>query len=210
LLRERKYDQAIAVLQAAVRQGPYDEGVHYALGSLMVEYASPEATVAYFSSEAPRDEKPQTSHYFIALGRERMVDLDGALAELRRALAIDPAHEMSQRQWGLLLERKGQLQAALEHMLEAIRIHPEYRPALLDAARLADRLGRAADGAHLRERARVSDPNTPRRFLYWARYLHEHGRDADALHELARLNGSPDDPEALELRRAILDSVPRP
>jgi tetratricopeptide (TPR) repeat protein len=210
LLRDGNYDQAVTVLQAAVRQGPYDEGLHYALGNLMVEHASPEATVAFFSSEAARDEKPQTSHYFMALGRERMGDPDGAVAELRRALAIDPAHEMSQRQWGLLLERQGKLQPALEHLLEATRIHPEYRPALLDAARLAERLGRPVEGADLRERARVAEPSTPRRFLYWARYLHEHGRETDALQELARLQEFPDDVEALELRRVILHRVRRP
>ncbi len=207
LLYEGQDDEAIAVLQAAVKQGPYDEGLHYALGNLMVERASPAATVAFFSSEAARDEKPQASHYFKALGHEGMGDFEGAVSELRRALALDPAHELSQRQWGLLLERQGKLQPALVHLREATRIHPEYRPALLDAARVAERLGRPAEAAQLRERARGADPNTPRRFFYWAKYLHEHGRDAGALQELARgLAEVPNDTQAIELRQAIRGS----
>lgn len=57
-----------------------------------------------------------------------------------------------------------------------------------------------------RERARVANPNTPRRFVYWARYLHSKGRNAAALRELdRRLVDAPGDPEALALRRAIVD-----
>src|SRR6188508_2733054 len=52
----------IARLQAAVRQGPYDEALHYQLGQLMLDYASPEALLGFFSEELARDQKPQTSH----------------------------------------------------------------------------------------------------------------------------------------------------
>jgi hypothetical protein len=69
---------------------------------------------------------------------------------------------------------------------------------------LADRLGRAAEAEQWRTRARVANPDTPRRFLYWASYLHEHGRDSAALAEVARrLEAEPRDAEALALERAL-------
>lgn len=195
----------IRLAREAVRRGPYDESLHYVLGELMLTHGSGQAVVEFFGSELSRDDKPQTSHYFIALGHAKQGDDDLALAHLQQALAIDPAHEMSQRQWGLLLERQGQLVSALEHLVEATRIHPEYRPALLDVARLAAKLGHPERAEEWRARAQAAQTNSPRRFVYWARYLHQHGRTRAALSELARrLQEAPDDEEALELRRSIL------
>lgn len=212
LLAEHAFSQrdparAIATLQRAVERGPYDETLHYALGRAMVEHSTPEQLIAFFTAELPRDAKPQTSHYFLALGHERLGNVGAAAHELQAALAIDPAHEMSQHQWGLLLERQGNLVPALEHLVEATRIHPEYRPALLDVARLAERLGHPVEATRWRERASRANPTTERRFVYWARYLHDKGRDAAALNELERrLAAAPRDPEALELRRKILEA----
>jgi len=204
LLQEGRQQQAIAILQSAVHRGPYDEGLHYMLGNLMLSYAPPQSLLEFFSSEMAQDEKPQTSHYFLALGFDRLGQDEAAIAELRRALELDPAHEMSQRQWGLVLERQGQFLPALDHFIEATRIHPEYRAALEDAARLAQQLGRYAEAEQWRARARAANPDTPRRYLYWSRYLHAHGRDRAALAEVERrLAEDPRDPEALALRPAI-------
>jgi tetratricopeptide (TPR) repeat protein len=200
--------EAVALLEDAVRKGPYDEGLDYALGELMTEHAPAAEMIRFFSSELEHDAKPQTSHYFWAIGLARSGDVDGAIAHLETALDIDPAHEMSQRLWGVLLERRGQLEAAYAHMIEATRIHPEFRAALQDAARVARRLGRNQEAASLEARARVADPNTPRCFVYWARYLHAKGRDAAALVEVdRRLLADPSDAEALTLRAAITSAL---
>ena len=109
LRSQGKTAEAVSVLQRAVREGPYDENLHYMPGHMMERDASPDAMIAFFSQEVGRDRKPQTSQYFWAVGLERKGDVEGALAHLRRALEIDPAHEMSQRRWGLLRERQGKL-----------------------------------------------------------------------------------------------------
>ena len=204
MLRLGMDERAVAGLQRAVRETPYDEGLHYFLGETMQRHATPLAMIEFFSTEAARDQKPQTSHYFWALGLERSGDLPGAIDHLQRALELDPAHELSQRQWGLWLEGQGKLEEALAHFEEAAAIHPEFRAALADAARVAQRLGRAAQADAFRARAARANPNTQRRFLYWARYLHQHGRDGAAQAELQRmLSAVPNDPEALALRDAL-------
>lgn len=204
LVREGREQEAIEVLQDAVRTGPYDEGLRYYLGELMERHATPEAMTEFFTAEIERDPKPQTSRYFRAVGLARAGDVEGAIAELRRALEIDPAHEMSQHKWGLLLEGKGDPAGALEHVLEATRIHPDFRGALEDAARLAERLGRRAEAQALRDRAAQADPNSPRRFLHWARYLHQRGRHLPAWHEVQRMLAErPTDAEARALRDEI-------
>jgi len=206
-----RHDEAIRVLEDAVRTGPYDEDLHYVLGETMERHGTPDEMIRFFSEELARDQKPQTSHYFWAVGLARRGDLDGAIAELRRALEIDPAHEMSQREWGLLLERQGRPAEALDHFVEATRIHPDFRAAFEDAARVAAQLGRTAEADAYQRRAATADPNTVRRFVHWARYLHEHGHEEAAWQEIQRmLRERPTDPEALRLRddiRAALTSA---
>lgn len=204
LRSQGRFEEAIAVLERAVREGPYDENLHYLLGQMMEAHSTPRAMVEFFSQEVERDQKPQSSHYFWAVGLARQGDIDGAIAQLQKALEIDPAHEMSQRQWGLLLERRGQREEALEHLVEATRIHPEYKSALRDAARLARELGRTAEAEEYEKRAAGANPNTLRQYVYWARYLHEHGRDGAALAEVERmLAAQPNDAEALALHDQI-------
>jgi tetratricopeptide (TPR) repeat protein len=211
---EGRVGEGIAVLQQAVRDGPYDEDLHYLLGQTMERHAPPEEMVEFFSQEVDRDQKPQTSHYFWAVGLERGGDLEGALAQLRRALEIDPAHEMSQWRWGLLLERQGRPEEALKHLEEAGRIHPDYEPAWRDAARVAEQLGRSADAEEYRRRAEAADPTHPRRFGNWARYLLEHGRHEAAWVEVHRLLAErPGDGNGLLLReriRAAFGATPPP
>jgi superkiller protein 3 len=204
MLRQGLSEPAIAGMQRTLRQTPYDEGLHYFLGETMQRESTPSAMIEFFSSEVARHQKPQTSHYFWALGLARSGDMPGAVAHLQRALEIDPAHELSQRQWGLWLEQQGQRQAALAHFEEAVQIHPEFRAALEDAARVAQQLGQDADADAFRARAERADPNTQRRFLYWARYLHKKGRDRAAVAEVQRMLAAvPGDPEALALRDVL-------
>ncbi len=209
LANQGRSDEAIRVLQEAVRKGPYDEGLRYALGETMERHGSPDDMIQFFSEEVVRDQKPQTSHYFLAVGLARRGDVDAAIGELRAALELDPGHEMSQRQWGLLLERQGRPAEALEHYLEATRIHPGFRAAWTDAARVAAALGRSRDAEAYSRQAARAEPNTVRRYLYWARYLHQHSRHQAAWVELQRmLRERPADPEALALREQIRAALP--
>jgi tetratricopeptide (TPR) repeat protein len=208
-----QFEQAIAVLQQAVREGPYDEDLHYMLGQSMERHSTPESIIEFFSKEVERDKKPQTSHYFWAVGLERQGDMEGAVAQLQKALEIDPAHEMSQWRWGVLLDRQGRSEEALEHLQEAIKIHSDFKNALQDAARVADKLGRSAEAESYRTQLASADPGSPRRFLHWATYLHEHGRDRAAWDEIHRyLDERPNDPEGTklrdEIRAALGDAAP--
>jgi tetratricopeptide (TPR) repeat protein len=203
LAQQGRTPDAIRVMQDAVRNGPYDENLHYMLGETMVKHATPAELVAFFSSEVGHDEKPQTSHYYWAVGLARGGDIPGAIAQLQQALEIDPAHEMSQRQWGLLLEQQGQPDAAIEHFREATRNHPGFKAAWEDAARLAAAQGRTAEADEFRAGAAAA-VDDDRRWLYWARYLTAHERYQAAWVELQLfLTARPNDPEGVALREQI-------
>jgi tetratricopeptide (TPR) repeat protein len=208
ILQSGDTERGIAMLQEAVRTGPYDENLRYFLGHTMEQHASAQAMVDFYSAEAARDPKPQTSHYFWAVGLARLGDTKGALVQLERALEIDPAHEMSQHRIGMMLEQQGELQRALERYEEAARIHPDYREALASAARVAEQLGRSELASEYQRRAGIADPSSPRRYLHWARYLSQRGRNEAALAELERmLKEQPGDPEATALRDRILQGA---
>lgn len=96
LVTERRPHEAIAVLQAAVSERDYDETLLYMLGDLMSVHASGVQLIEFFSSRSNHDARPQTSHYFVALGHHQLGNRAAAILALRRALEIDPAHEMSQ------------------------------------------------------------------------------------------------------------------
>ena len=200
LRHQGNWSEAIAALQEAIRIGPYDEGQRYTLGGLMEAHATPAEMVLYYAGDVKSDPKPQTSHYFWAVGLEREGNLDAAIEQLQAALQIDPAHEMSQNRWGTILEKQGHLEEALQHYREATAIFPDFRGAHENAARVLRRLGRNADAEAEEAQARKSDPNTPKRYVYWARYLLAHDRRDAAVAELERaLRRNPQDEEARRL-----------
>jgi tetratricopeptide (TPR) repeat protein len=197
-----RWNEAIAEMQEVIRIGPYDEGDRYALGELMEQRATPQAMATYWSGMVASDPKPQTSLYFWAIALLRQNDLDGAEAKLREALQTDPAHEMSEFRYCLLLERRGDLAGALRHCDIAVEIFPDFRGAHEARARLLTSLGRSADAERARQDALRSDPNTIHRFRHWGSALLRRGRYAAAAAELARaVEADPTDAEAAALLR---------
>lgn len=84
--------------------------------------------------------------------------------------------------------------------LHARRRHVEARY----AARVAEQLGKADLAKSFKDCAAAANPNTMRRFIYWARYLHEKGRHAAALTEIQHLlDKEPNDAEVLEIRANV-------
>ncbi len=107
---------------------------------------------------------------------------------------------------GKILEDEGQLEEALVHYQEALLIHPEFPDAHESAARVLEAFHRGDEAAEERRLAAASDPSSPRRFLYWGRYLVGKERYAAAVAELEHaVEAMPDDEEA----RALLDRARR-
>jgi tetratricopeptide (TPR) repeat protein len=199
-----EWDQAIDTLQQAIAVGAYDENLHYALGSWMEAHATPASMISYWSKDAKTDPKPQTAHYYWAVGLERSGDDSGALQQLAQALEIDPAHELSELRIAQILERQAKHSEALAHCQTATRIFPDLRMGHEFCAKILRSLGRAAEAERELALAQSSDPNTPRRFVYWARYLAQKGRTAAAVKELENaLAANANDAEA----RALLEQL---
>lgn len=204
-LNKGLWGKAIATLKNAISHGPYNEGYRYLLGNVMASKASPDEMIAYYRMAIAFDPKPQTSYYYLAVGLERQGKHGQAIKTLKKALEIDPAHEMSQNFWGVILEKQNRLNEALAHYQEAVEIHPEFKVAHENCARVLNRLSLPVEAEKHRQLAQQSNPNTPRRFLYWGQYLVKQGRYNAAVPELRKaLEANPQDSEAQQLLNQAL------
>jgi tetratricopeptide (TPR) repeat protein len=204
LERLGRRDQALALYRRAIETGAYNEGWRYHFGELFVRSHPLGDVEEYYRNTASADPKPQTSQYFWGLALARAGRAPEAADRFGKALEIDPAHEMTQVAWGQLLAAEGRWDEALVHLREAVTIFPDFAAAYRDLAKIYRRLGRAGDALRCDALARSSDPNTPRRFRYWGRYLLAHGRPQAAIPELEKaLFVDPDDAEA----RTLLDAA---
>ncbi len=198
--KAEQWQRGIATLEEAIRVGPYDENLHYNLGSWMEARATPDSMIRYWSEELKRDPKPQTAYYYWAAGLERSGDEAGALGKLAQALQVDPAHELSELRCGQILARQRKTKEALSHCLAAIDIFPEFAAAHELCANLYKELGRTKDAERETTLAATSNSHSPRRFFYWGRYLAKKGRNEAAAAELRRaLEQNPNDTEARAL-----------
>ena len=119
---------------------------------------------------------------------------------IREALDVDPAHEMSQNQWGLVLEKQGRIEEAVTHFQKAVSIHLDFTEAHQNLARALRELSRDEEADRHLELARRSDPNTKKRYLYWGRALVREGRYRAAIPELQKaIRVDPEDQEARNL-----------
>lgn len=195
-------DGALEKFAHAIATGPYNEAWRYHFGGLLVEQRDVSAVEAYYDSTAQQDEKPQTSHFFRGVALARAGRLQEAVEWFRKALDVDPAHEMSHEMWGDVLVAQGRLAEATLHYQAALRILPEYRSARLRLADTLDRLGR--QGEAQRERAMAdSQPELTdaRRFYSWGKFLLELGRVEAAIVELERANEV--DPDNRDVNRLL-------
>lgn len=199
---------AIAHLKEAVRLGPYDERLRYALGSAFVERGDPDEAIAYYRGEAERDPKPQTSLFFWAVALVKKGELEAAGERFRSAVEVDPAHELSWHEWGEALELAGRDAEALERFDRAVRVDPDFAEAHLSRARVLERLGRADEAAAARSAAARCDPDPRRKLVHWGRALLEAGRPEAAAVELRKaVEALPASEEARRLlERALRES----
>ena len=82
----------------------------------------------------------------LALARWRTGDIPGALAALRLALAAKPAAETFFNEY-CVLAAAGRNSEAIDALAAALKLEPDYTPALLTMARVYAAAGRAAEAA---------------------------------------------------------------
>ena len=86
---------------------------------------------------------------------------------MEQALRSKPDYAEAHYNLGVVLERVGRAQEAIEHYEQALRIKPDYVKAHYNLGVALARLGRMPEAIGHYEEALTSDPITPRRTTAW-------------------------------------------
>ncbi|HLH03220.1 MAG TPA: tetratricopeptide repeat protein [Bryobacteraceae bacterium] len=111
-ISERRTDDAVRELKAALGENPNDEDANYFLGSLLVRENQFEAGIPYL--ERARQLKPDSWAVYLYLGRAdlHLNRYDSAIRNLKTAAELNPDDADTQYQFGRALQAGGQKQAA--------------------------------------------------------------------------------------------------
>jgi len=209
LQNQGRIGEALELFERAIATGPANDTWPYHFGALLVERRSLAEVEAYYDRIAPQDRKPHISEYCRGVALGRAGRFDEAVERFQRALAIDPAHELSYEMLGNMAAARGRFEEANEFFRTAIEIVPEYASAHRNLAASLQRLGRSEEAElHLR-RAAAGDASPAQRCYDWGRYLLDHGHAKLAIAPLeCALASDPDHAGARRLlQRARLDAA---
>ena len=137
---QQKRPEARAALERAVQLDPKRLPLYLALASVQIDLQDWPAAVKTSESLIQAD----TAHTYLeayldnAKARFQQKDIDGALKRMNELIRIDKHHDLPRAEYilGIILEAKGELDAAAAHMRNYLREHPRAK----DAAAVADRL----------------------------------------------------------------------
>jgi tetratricopeptide (TPR) repeat protein len=131
LLEQGRVDKAVEHLQEALRIDPQGAQTHYNLGVALVEQGWVEAAIEHFDKALEIDPE------LVDARRNLVFVLDQAVQGYHRALQSTPGNAEMHNNLGVLLLRKGEVDEAIRHFAEAVRIDPNDRTAQenLDRAR---------------------------------------------------------------------------
>ena len=99
------------------------------------------------------------SHYRQGMARARAGDGEGAIADYRRAVALDSGHAIAWMEMGLVLNRLDQLDDALEALRRAVLAKPDYALAYYNFGCVLDRAGHAEKAIDVYTEAARLKPN---------------------------------------------------
>jgi len=136
-------DRQITQQLAALKENPRSAVAHNDLGSLLTLKGFPKDAKLEFVRAINADPEFHPAWYNLALIREASGDFAGAMSALGKTLDLKPGHPAAHFQLGLLLEKRGRDDAAVEHYARAIKINhamldPRVNPRVVDT-KLLDR-----------------------------------------------------------------------
>ena len=136
-----RYDLAQQEYRKAIELSPGAPGAHYGLGRAILN--------------GPKD--PQA--------------IDEAAREFERELAISPANATAEFELGEIARERGQMDAARDHFLKAVRHNPDLFEAQIGLARLFLKQGSPRDAVrHLEQAARLEPGDTLPHYLLASAY----------------------------------------
>jgi DNA-binding winged helix-turn-helix (wHTH) protein/Tfp pilus assembly protein PilF len=197
-------ERAILLYEEALRADPRDDaasvGLSRALSARMCLYnGSPESTVraqALADAVIARSTRDSAAHDALAYAHDCRGELDAAIAEYERAVALDPSARLDSRaSVANLYVAKGRLADALEANLGAERAGAKLRFLDLQIARNLELLGYAEAAERRYAKIFRLYPDNVFGNAAWPRFLFAQGRYTEAETALAEAMDRPQHPQ---------------
>ena len=126
----QKLRDAISELEKARELEPDNPQHSFSLGLAHAELGDRAQTIAALETAVALDEEFARAWYNLGLARIEEDDIGRGLGDLERAAEADPSHPEYPYAIATVLLRRGEIAEAAEAARRALRIAPDYRPAL--------------------------------------------------------------------------------
>ncbi len=180
LCNANRFDEALMVLQDALRADRLDAVCYNELGTVFLRAGRADEAVQCFDHALGLNPAFAVAHYNQAAALERLGRSTEAVASLRLALAADPGHGGAYSRLGNLLQTRGEHAQALECFRRAMTLLTKPADRALEQAKLL-----RADGHHTEAEAALRqvvalDPANPLARMMLGDTLAEFGRFDEA------------------------------
>jgi tetratricopeptide (TPR) repeat protein len=145
LVRTAQYEEALPLLQDAVRHEPKLQQAQFELGFVCMKLHKNSEAEAAFRKGLELGPDVAAAHFNLALLCREDGRLEEAILELQRAIAIDPKNPKSAYLLGLIYLQKNDSAQAVRWLQNAVTLRPDYaeaKEALAAAEHPSDRVSR--------------------------------------------------------------------
>ena len=157
--RQRQWAKAIPPLRKAIELQPDSAMAHYEMGLALYETGDQKTAAGHFEIVVRRMPKFADARFSLGSIYARIDRVPEALAELKSALALEPQHYRANLLNGRILDLQGKPAEAVPFLERAVQANAASAEAHAFLADAYERLGRGADAA--RERARARELRAP-------------------------------------------------
>ncbi len=186
--------------RAAIEEAPDDWRLRWDYGRMLAEDLKQyEAAVEQYRIVQQLLPHSHMGHDALAAVLRTKGDLDGAIAEYRKEIAIKPTAGSAYYHLGWCYHRQGKTDAAMEYYRKAIRLEPEGIPAYLDLGELLFKQGRLEQAARICRQGLAVNPDHALLHSNLGMLLVKMGRRPEGAEEIRRALQL--DPNSAQIRR---------
>jgi choline-sulfatase len=157
--RQKQFARALGPLRKAIELQPDTPMAHYEMGLALYETGDLKTAAGHFEIVVARQPKFADARFSLGSIYARIDRLPEALAELKAALELEPQHYRANLLNGRILDLQGKSAEAVPFLERAVQANAASAEAHAFLADAYERLGRGADAA--RERARARELRAP-------------------------------------------------
>lgn len=145
LLRERRFPEALAQFEAALRLKPRFPEALNNLASLLLETGRPAEAIAPLEAALAVNPDFADAHYNLGQARFEIGDVASAMASLERSLQLNPDQAKAHNNLGVALLHSGRVTEAIAHDEIALQLDPNFTEAHYNLGNALAQAGRTAE-----------------------------------------------------------------